>query len=146
MFLLLLASLLLMNSPTDAWTDIPVPTKAGLRGLSVVDESVVWASGTHGTVIRTVDGGATWAVRTVAGAETLDFRGIRAFDADRAVIMSSGNAEEGLARIYRTTDGGKSWELVFQVKTAEVFLDAMAFWDREHGIVLSDRSAPWGRP
>ena len=89
-------------------------------------------------MIRTVDGGATWAVRTVAGAETLDFRGIRAFDADRAVIMSSGNAEEGLARIYRTTDGGKSWELVFQVKTAEVFLDAMAFWDREHGIVLSD--------
>jgi len=141
MLVLLLASLLVSLSPADAWTDIPVATKSSLRGLSIVNENVVWASGSNGTVIRTVDGGATWAVHVVAGAESLDFRGIKAFDADFAVAMSSGNAEQGLARIYRTTDGGKNWELVFQVKTAGLFLDAMAFWDRDHGIVLSDPAA-----
>jgi photosystem II stability/assembly factor-like uncharacterized protein len=138
MFFILLTSLLTIAPATDDWVELRVPTKASLRGLSVVDDKVVWASGTNGTVIRTVDGGATWMVLPVAGAETLDFRGICGFDAEHAVVMSSGNAEAGLARIYRTEDGGKSWELVFAVKTTGVFLDALAFWDREHGIALSD--------
>jgi photosystem II stability/assembly factor-like uncharacterized protein len=115
-----------------------VATTATFRGLSAVSADVVWASGTGGTVIRTLDGGKNWDVRVVAGAEKLDFRGIRAFDADHAVIMSTGNAEKGLARIYRTADGGRSWELTFDVKTAGVFFDSIAFWDRQRGIVLSD--------
>jgi photosystem II stability/assembly factor-like uncharacterized protein len=68
----------------------------------------------------------------------LDFRGIRAFDDKTAVIISAGPAEKGQARIYRTTDGGASWKQVFEEKRAGIFLDAVAFWDRHHGIVLSD--------
>ncbi|HEX7286564.1 MAG TPA: oxidoreductase, partial [Candidatus Angelobacter sp.] len=97
-----------------------------------------WASGTGGTVIRTIDGGKNWSVQTVAGAEQLDFRGIRAFDENTAVIISSGPAEKGQARIYRTTDGGRNWQQVFEEKRAGIFFDAIAFWDRQHGIVLSD--------
>ena len=36
--------------------------------MSVVNERVVWASGTGGTVLRTVDGGATWSARNVPAA------------------------------------------------------------------------------
>lgn len=115
-----------------------VGTTASFRGLSAIGGMVLWASGTNGTVIRTTDGGEHWDVRTVAGAEKLDFRGIVAFDAGNAVVMSSGNAEEGLARIYATHDSGKNWKLTFENKTKGVFLDGIAFWDREHGIVLSD--------
>jgi photosystem II stability/assembly factor-like uncharacterized protein len=75
---------------------------------------------------------------TVAGAEKLDFRGIRAFDDKLAVIISSGPAEKGQARIYRTADGGKNWKQVLEEKRAGIFFDAVAFWDRSHGIVLSD--------
>ena len=117
---------------------MPVGTTASFRGLSATSGMVVWASGTNGTVIRTTDGGEHWDVRTVAGAERLDFRGIVAFDAENAIIMSSGNAEEGLARIYTTQDGGKNWKLTSENKTKGVFLDGIAFWDRQHGIVLSD--------
>lgn len=120
------------------WTKVPVPTTASLRGLSVVSEKVVWASGTGGTVIRTVDGGKNWAVMTVTGAGSLDFRGIRAFDDKTAVIISSGPAEKGQAHIYRTSDGGKTWQQVFEEKRAGIFFDAVAFWDRRRGIVLSD--------
>jgi photosystem II stability/assembly factor-like uncharacterized protein len=116
---------------------VPVPTTASLRGLSAAG-GAVWASGTQGTVIRTTDDGKTWSVTTVPGAEKLDFRGIHAFDASTAVIMSSGPAQEGQARIYRTGDGGKSWTQVYQEKTPGIFFDAIAFWDRKHGIVLSD--------
>jgi photosystem II stability/assembly factor-like uncharacterized protein len=120
------------------WAPVPVPTTASFRGLSVVNDHVIWASGTNGTVIRTVDGGKSWAVLTVHGAEQLDFRGIRAFDEKNAVIISSGPAEKGQAQIYRTTDGGRHWRQVFTEKRAGIFFDAVAFWDRRHGIVLSD--------
>jgi photosystem II stability/assembly factor-like uncharacterized protein len=43
------------------------------RGLSVVDEKVIWASGTEGTVIRTIDGGQHWNVIKVPDADKLDF-------------------------------------------------------------------------
>lgn len=115
-----------------------VATTASLRGLSVVSANVVWASGTEGTVIRTVDGGKNWSVIHVAGAETLDFRGIKAFDEKAAVIISSGPADKGQAKIYLTSDGGQTWKQVYEDKRPGVFYDAVAFWDRQHGIVLSD--------
>jgi photosystem II stability/assembly factor-like uncharacterized protein len=120
------------------WVPVAVPTKASVRGLSVVSEKIVWVSGTQGTVLRTTDGGRSWAVTQVPGAEKLDFRGIRAFDAQTALVMSSGQAEQGQARVYRTHDGGAHWDLVLEEKTAGVFFDAIAFWDRRHGILLSD--------
>lgn len=135
----LLSILLLLGATASAqWTKVDVPTTASLRGLSVVNENVVWASGTEGTVIRTVDGGKNWSVMTVPGAEKLDFRGIRAFDDKNAVIISSGPAEKGQARIYRTNDGGQTWKQILEEKRTGIFFDAIAFWDRRHGIVLSD--------
>lgn len=134
----LLVPLLLLASAGAQWEKVPVPTTAGFRGLNVLSEKVVWASGTEGTVIRTVDGGKTWDVMTVAGAEKLDFRGIKAFDDKTAVIISSGPAEKGQAKIFQTTDGGKTWKQVFEERRAGIFFDAVAFWDRKHGIVLSD--------
>lgn len=120
------------------WEPVAVSTKASLRGLSVFNEQIVWASGTQGTVIQTADGGKTWAVMHVPGAEKLDFRGIRAFDGSTALLMSSGPAENGQARVYRTGDGGAHWDLVLEEKVPGVFFDAVAFWDQRRGILLSD--------
>lgn len=135
LFFLLLVSL---TAAAQNWDKLNVPTTESFRGLGVVSESVVWASGTAGTVIRTIDGGKNWSVIKVPGARQLDFRGIQAFDANTAVIISSGPAEKGQAHIYRTSDGGKSWAHVYEQKTAGIFFDAVAFWDHKHGIVLSD--------
>lgn len=134
LFLLLVS----LTAPAQSWTRLNVPTTASFRGLSIISDSVVWASGTDGTVIRTVDGGNNWSVIKVRGAQQLDFRGIQAFDANTAVVISSGPAEKGQAHIYRTSDGGKSWAHVYEQKTAGIFFDAVAFWDSRHGIVLSD--------
>src|SRR5829696_7271970 len=92
---------LLMSLAADAqWIKQTVNTTAGLRGLSVVTQKVVWASGTGGTVIKTIDGGKTWKVMTVPGADKLDFRDIEAFDAKAAYVISIGNGD--LSRIYKT--------------------------------------------
>ena len=41
------------------WDLTPTGTSAPLRGVSAVSAQVAWASGSLGTVVRTVDGGST---------------------------------------------------------------------------------------
>ena len=118
------------------WVKQTVNTTGSFRGLSVVNEKIVWASGTEGTVIRTIDGGTTWKVMTVPGAEKLDFRDIEAFDADTAYILSIGTGES--SRIYKTTDGGTTWKEQFRNKNEKAFFDAMACWDKDNCIAMSD--------
>src|SRR3954452_5435644 len=64
--------------------------EARLRGVSAVSDTVVWASGTGGTVLRTSDGGVTWARLTVPDANQLDFRDIDAVGAESAYVLSIG--------------------------------------------------------
>ena len=129
-------SALLAISVTAQWVKQTVDTTASLRGLSVVNEKVVWASGTGGTVIRTTDRGKTWKVMTVPGAEKLDFRDVEAFDANTAYILSIGNGEA--SRIYKTTDGGATWVEQFRNKNEKAFFDAIACWDKQHCLAMSD--------
>ncbi len=118
------------------WVRQTVNTTASLRGLSVVNEKIVWASGTGGTVIKTTDGGKNWKVMIVPGAEKLDFRDIEAFDANTAYILSIGNGE--LSRIYKTTDGGTTWKEQFRNNNEKAFFDAMVCWDPDHCMAVSD--------
>jgi photosystem II stability/assembly factor-like uncharacterized protein len=111
-------------------------TTESLRGVSAVSRKVAWASGTHGTYLRTIDGGNTWTPAQVADAAALDFRAVVAFSADEAFLMSAGPGEQ--SRIYHTGDGGRTWQLQFTNKNPKGFFDSMAFWDSKHGVVLGD--------
>jgi len=120
------------------WVEQPSGTRASLRGVSAVSDRVAWASGSAGTVLRTTDGGATWRRDSVPGAGALDFRDVHAVSADVAYVVSAGEAEKGLARIYQTQNAGRSWTLQYADSTPGMFFDAIAFWDAEHGIAVSD--------
>lgn len=117
-----------------AWQSQNSGSTASFRGLCVVSPEVVWASGSQGTVARTLDGGGTWHSLTFPGAEGLDFRDIQAFSADVALLLTAGLP----ARIYKTQDGGGSWRPCYFNETPGVFFDAMAFWDEQNGIAFSD--------
>jgi len=107
------------------WTIQNSNTTADLRGIHAVGGKVAWASGTNGTVLRTVDGGANWLTCAIPpGAEKLDFRGVQAWDSDTAIVMSSGPGEE--SRLYKTTDGCKTWVLLLKNSDPDGFFDA--FW------------------
>jgi len=111
-------------------------TTENLRGVSAVSPTVVWASGTHGTYLRTINSGNTWTPATVPGAEGLDFRDVEAFSADQAYLLAAGPGDQ--SRIYKTSDAGKSWALQFTNREPKGFYDCMAFWDRNHGIAVGD--------
>jgi photosystem II stability/assembly factor-like uncharacterized protein len=122
------------STALSQWTPLPSPTDVELRGLSVVSPSVVWASGQRGTVVRTTDGGRTWSLDTIPGASALDLRAIDATSPLVAHAISIGDS----SRIYRTTDGGRSWSLRWSATRQGTFLDAIRFWDAQHGIAMSD--------
>ncbi len=119
-----------------SWQTQESGTDASFRGLNAVSADVAWVSGTGGTWGRTVDGGATWQMTTVPGAEELDFRDVDAFDHDTAYLMSAGPGE--LSRIFKTTDGGESWQLQHTNPGPDGFFDGMAFWDADRGLVYGD--------
>jgi hypothetical protein len=111
-------------------------TTADLRGIHKVGNGVAWASGTKGTILRTEDGGYVWQTCSIPpGAEKLDFRGIQAFDANTAIVMSSGPGDQ--SRLYKTTDGCHTWKLVFTNPDSDGFFDDIAA-DEQSGIVFGD--------
>lgn len=127
---------LFVSIASAQWQRQSINTKASLRGLSVVNEKIIWASGTGGTFLKTTDGGKNWTVGKVPGAEKLDFRDVEAFDASTAYLLSIGEGEN--SRIYKTADGGATWKLQFQNTNPKAFFDAIAFWDKNNGIAMSD--------
>lgn len=138
--LLLLFALAVPAGPW--WAVQETGVDSSLRGVCVVTESsaaeteIIWASGSQGAVVRSVDSGKTWKKLGMPGGESLDFRGVQAFSANTAYVMSSGEGAQ--SRIYRTGDGGKSWKLQYQGAQKQFFLDALICNDERHCVALSD--------
>jgi photosystem II stability/assembly factor-like uncharacterized protein len=138
--------LMLVTIPAEAqwWKVQTSGLDTNLRGVSPaytldakgVPAPVVWASGSNGVILKSLDEGTTWKRLHVAGGDALDFRGIVAFKASTAYVMSSGEGEK--SRIYKTTDGGETWNLQYTDKRKEFFLDSIACLSETHCFALSD--------
>jgi photosystem II stability/assembly factor-like uncharacterized protein len=144
-FLPVFFSLFLCISAHAQWWQVQTSgTDTNLRGVSVAYKqnrknahaSVVWASGSNGVILKSIDEGKTWQRLRVAGADTIDFRGIVAFNDSTAYVMSSGEGEK--SRIYKTTDGGETWKLQYSDKRKEFFLDSIACLSETHCYALGD--------
>jgi hypothetical protein len=133
-FFLVLFSFHISASQSPAVEVLTAGTNTSIRGLSVVNDNVIWVSGSKGTIGKSSNGGKTWKWMVVKGFEDRDFRDIEAFDAASAIIMSVAEP----AYILKTNDGGESWKVVFENKTKGMFLDAMEFWNEQAGIVIGD--------
>ncbi len=126
-----------LNQTSGSWVLERSGTTAGLRGIHAVGGGVAWASGTDGTILRTEDGGYEWQNCVVPpGAEKLDFRGIWAWDANTAIVMSSGPGDQ--SRLYKTTDGCASWTLLFTNPDKDGFWDAVNCADKDTCMLLGD--------
>jgi photosystem II stability/assembly factor-like uncharacterized protein len=134
--LILLAIVLAQPPAPPTWTAQSSGVTARFRGVSAVNDSVVWASGSGGTIVRTSDGGTTWTRLTIAGTEKLDFRDIDAIDGRTAYALSIGPGEQ--SRIYKTTDAGQAWTEQFVNHDPKAFFDAMSFRDADHGVAIGD--------
>lgn len=105
-----------------------------MRGLSIVNDSVAWVSGSNGHVGKTLDGGKTWEWTQPKGYEKLDFRDIEAFDKLKAIVVNAGSP----AYILSTVDGGKTWRQAYKNTDSAIFLDGMGFWNAQDGMIFGD--------
>jgi hypothetical protein len=109
-------------------------TKTSIRGLSVVNDRVIWVSGSNGMVGKSLDSGKTFVWNLVKGFEKTDFRDIEAFNDTTAIIMGISSP----AYLLRTKDGGSNWKVVYENNASAIFLDAMEFLNKKNGIVIGD--------
>ncbi len=120
--------------PVNVWSQQESGVTASLRGLSVVSGDIAWASGTGGTVLRTIDGGKHWSNVSIAEAGKLDLRSLRAFDKSTCLAVSAGSP----GCVFRTEDGGKTWKSAYRNESPTIFIDATAFWDAHSGLAMGD--------
>lgn len=109
---------------------------ASFRGVAVKSALKAWVCGTGGTVLKTVDGGASWQKVDVPGADSLDFRDIELTGDQTILLMSIGNGDQ--SRIYKSTDDGHSWKTTYINAEPDAFFDGFDFWNDSKGILISD--------
>jgi photosystem II stability/assembly factor-like uncharacterized protein len=126
----------------------------GLSQVTALDASTVWALAYDGSGLganvqeftRTTDGGATWTAGTIdVGNSVWDVNNISPVSTTTAWVSAinniSGDANNGVGYISKTSDGGVTWtaqcETCFQVAGAS-FLNAVYFWNANVGVAYGD--------
>jgi hypothetical protein len=83
----------------------PVPPAIEWRdqffGAAIPSPGVVWMAGSNGKIVRSEDGGTTWAVQPTGVTENL--QDLAAWDEERAVAVGN----DGI--VLTTSDGGETW-------------------------------------
>lgn len=135
----LIPALLLLSFVSHAqWLPMDIETQASFRAIKAF-KNHVWIGGTKGTVIHSADHGNTWSVQQIQGAEKLDFRDLIILNEQEIILMSAGLSKDHAAKLYKTKNGGNSWEILFETNEPGYFFDAIT-WNRKtkEGILVSD--------
>ena len=134
---LLFLSVLLCTHALSAQTSIKLLTQkkgVSIRGLSIPQATIIWASGSNGFITKSTDGGQHFEWFQVKGYERRDFRSIHAWNEKEAIIAAIASP----AVILKTIDGGINWYSVYENKDTAMFLDAIDFKNDKEGLVLGD--------
>lgn len=128
-----------------------------LTGAALADDvgadQVGWSAGSAqggaGTILNSVDSGATWTRQGVGQIANVDMSGVAAVDENTAWVVGS---SDGYSTLYRTTDGGATWVRkgdADSLPDAELFkvvaLDADTIWAVGKGAILhtNDGGQTW---
>ena len=122
------------HSPQIVLTPLESGIHATIRAIDAVSDSVVWASGAGGYVLKSMDCGENWEIFRVDTAGKMDFRSLYAWGPDSAVVFSIDNP----AAAYKTSDGGKTWRMVFKREQKGIFINSMSFKDARSGVAVGD--------
>ncbi len=115
-------------------TPLNTGSEASIRALNVIDKNIVWASGSGGEYLLTANGGQSWKIGQIDGAEEDDLRSIYAWNANRALVLGTSNP----GRAYLTETAGEDWQIVYENTTPGIFFNSLSFADDLRGMALGD--------
>ena len=118
---------------TPGWTAQNSGITNQFYSVRAVNQSVIWAAAVGGRVLRSVNGGSTWASVGGGAIGTFDIYNIDAVSASTAFVTTTPST---ISYIFRTTNGGASWDTVFS--QASGFIDAIHMFDATNGIAIGD--------
>lgn len=105
-----------------------------IRALEVVNDSTVWFAANDGIVGHTTNSGMTWSFDTLSyNTLTPEFRSIASHDGS-IFLLSIANP----ALLYKSSNQGKDWSLVYTEEHPNVFYDALTFNESGHGVAMGD--------
>jgi photosystem II stability/assembly factor-like uncharacterized protein len=94
--------------------DTVYTTSQWISYIQFPDAAHGYATGSHGTVFKSIDSGATWTASTVD--DSLWMSGVFFLNKDTGYVSGAGgfliNNTYGLTRVFKTTNGGSSWSTV----------------------------------
>ena len=138
------------------WGQLPPPTDQSLRAVAAPAPGIAWIAGADSNLLTTDDGGASWR-RPLTPPD--DLFCVEFLDPQRGWAGGGGPYGEGEGVVWRTTDGGRSWESASLPSWGRVrdidFVDATTGWavtedwgvdgDYAQGAVLGTRDggATW---
>lgn len=112
-------SICLVTVSTDGgatWTthQAPMGNPAFVANITAIDGNVAWLSGLDGggggsKILKTVDGGATWAEQTSAAWDPVASWADFVYFKSPAVGIAMGDPRNGEFEIYITANGGQFW-------------------------------------
>lgn len=123
------------NLSPRAWINI--------ASIHMVDAMTGWAMSQE-SLLRTVDGGASWTDVTPKGIGSLREGTWSVYDMQTVCAVFNVESSTGIT-IYRTTDGGRKWESA-QINTIPDHgrVTSLAFLDSTHGWLLISYGAAMG--
>jgi photosystem II stability/assembly factor-like uncharacterized protein len=85
------------------WRQVAAPTRRTLTGVFLIDDQVAWAVGHQSVILKSGDGGETWAKANAENDPETAYLDILFLDAKTGFIVGS------YGKFLSTSDGGKTW-------------------------------------
>lgn len=123
------------NKVTSKLKELDTKTDALIIGLQSFNDSIVWASGTYSTLLKSTNAGEDWQVFTYPEIDSLQFRDVHPISDKEAIVLSAGEGKLSQIFYFHEESG---WRKVFQMENEQGFIDAVQFWENGHGLVYGD--------
>jgi photosystem II stability/assembly factor-like uncharacterized protein len=112
-----------------------VVPKLSIRALEVINDNTIWFAGNRGVWGYTEDAGKTWHIDSLqADAIYPQFRSIAALNDSTIFLLSIASP----AYLFKTTNKGKTWKIVYTNTHPKAFFDSMIFTDQKTGYAIGD--------
>ena len=116
------------------WVELTTGVNARLNSISSLKDITTWACGNGGTVIKSSNMGDSWQNGNQSGIpSTSNLNHIFCINAN--TVLCSGT-EGAAAYLYRTNNGGITWNIVLQQPSGK--FNAIHFIDENTGILAGD--------
>jgi len=113
LILLVLALCTIKSSGQEGWITQTTPYSSGLRAVFAIDSLNIWAAGSDGLIIHSMDGGKSWD--SIPNGASRYLPSIEFINADTGFVAGR-DSETGTPSLnhllQRTRDGGLNWEFI----------------------------------